>query len=125
RWQALGSHQGGALRAVWAAPEDAAEELWAVGDGGVILRSSGGTIGEVPSGTGRNLYAIWGAAADDLWTVGQWGEVLHFDGEAWARVGTGTGRLALFGLFGSGHPDGPGRIFAVGASGGVLRYRAY
>src|SRR6267142_995111 len=59
---------GEALRAIWGS--EAA--VFAIGEGGTILRSSdhGGTWAAIASGTTRHLSAIWGSSEGDLWAAG-------------------------------------------------------
>ena len=93
-------------------------------------RSGGRWVSEL-SGAREDLRRLFGTGPADVWAAGgaeppgRASALLHFDGQVWSRVGTGTGRLALFGLTGTDQADGGGRIFAAGASGGVLRLRGY
>lgn len=116
------------LRAVWGSSWS---DVFVAGDGGLILHRSGGRWVSELSGAREDLRRLWGTGPTDVWAgggaepPGRASALLHFDGQSWSRVGTGTGRLALFGLFGSEREDQGGRVFAVGAAGGVLRFRGY
>jgi hypothetical protein len=68
------------LRAVWAANTNA---VYAVGDGGVILRRRDNTWTQMDSGTTNTLRGLWGTSASNVWVVGEGGTVLRFDGSTW------------------------------------------
>lgn len=99
-----------ALRAVWGSgPND----VWAVGDNGVMLRYTG-TWSRVDPITTFSLRGVWGTAANNVYAVGLGGTVLHYDGQAWKRQDSGT-TISLIGVFGAGKD-----VFAVGYSGSIL-----
>lgn len=75
------------LHDVWAAD---ANNVFAVGDGGTILRRSGGEWLAMPSGTTQSLRDVHGTSAADVWAVGMAGTVLHYNGTAWSKVTAGT-----------------------------------
>lgn len=75
------------LHDVWAAD---ANNVFAVGDGGTILRRSGGEWLAMPSGTTASLRDVHGTSASDVWAVGQGGTVLHYNGSAWSAVSVGS-----------------------------------
>jgi hypothetical protein len=79
-WQRLTAPETHELRAVWGS---AADQVFAVGNAGVILRFDGSIWHSMDSGTSQTLYTIWGAAADDLYAAGLGGRILHFDGQHW------------------------------------------
>ncbi|MBN1770375.1 MAG: hypothetical protein JXB32_03870, partial [Deltaproteobacteria bacterium] len=109
------------LTHVWgSAPDD----VFAVGQGGLIVRYDGnlaGTWSEMTSGAILYLYAVWGVSASDVIAVGQSGTILHYDGNA---AGTWTEMTApssvssapLRAVWGSASDD----VFAVGPYGGVI-----
>jgi hypothetical protein len=101
-----------ALRAVWGAGKN---DVWAVGDNGLILKYNGTQWSRVDSGTQFGLRGIWGTAANNVYAVGIGGTVLRYDGQAWKRQDSGTG-ISLIGVFGAGKD-----VFAVGYSGAILR----
>ncbi len=65
-------------------------DIWAVGDGGAIIRYDGQTWKAVESNTSATLLDVWGSAPDDVWAVGGDDEfdgvVLHYDGNQWSEV---------------------------------------
>lgn len=77
-----------ALFKVWgAAPDD----VWAVGDNGVILHYDGSAWSQVPSDTVRDLISLWGTGPDDIVAVGgrDIGAIARFDGERWSAQDVG------------------------------------
>ncbi len=75
------------LHDVWAAD---ANNVFAVGDAGAILRRSNGEWLAMPSGTTASLRDVHGTSDSDVWVVGQAGTVLHYNGTAWSAVSVGT-----------------------------------
>ena len=63
------------LNGVWGA---AANDIWAVGDGGVIVHFNGVDWSTIPSGTTENLSSIWGSGPNDIWAGGDSGILLHY-----------------------------------------------
>lgn len=116
-WE-LPAPQGETLRAVWGA---AANDVWAVGDGGVVLHFDGSVFTAAERATDHDLLAVHGSSASDVWAVGQGGVVLHFDGDSWTAMDLGTlidasgGAMTgdLYGVFAAG----PDVVWAVGHSG--------
>jgi hypothetical protein len=110
--------QGETLHAAWSA---AADDVWMVGEHGVLLHYDGASFRNVGAGTQEPLLAVHGSAADDVWAVGGGGVVLHYDGDSWtstdvsnlidASAGAMTG--ALYGVFAAA----PDSVWAVGFSG--------
>jgi hypothetical protein len=71
----------GVLYGVWGS---ASNDVWAVGDGGMIVHWDGTGWVTVPSGTSEFLYAVNGTASDDVWAAS--GRVmLHWDGTSWTN----------------------------------------
>jgi hypothetical protein len=101
---------GTLLHAVWAVT---AGEVFAVGDGGTILRRRDGAWTVMESGTTANLRGVWAASATDAWAVGEAGTVLRYDGSGWSPL-DGI-ELDLQVVWGASPTDvflaGPGRVF--------------
>jgi hypothetical protein len=96
------------LRGVWG---NAANNYWAVGEGGTILHYDGTSWQPQTSGTLNKLYSVWGSSSTDIWAVGELGTVLHYDGAAWTTtVVPSSGTLAS--VFGSG----PDNVWMVGGT---------
>lgn len=47
-----------------------ANDVYAVGMGGLILHYDGDAWSQIPSGTDATLYGLWGASGEDVWIVG-------------------------------------------------------
>ena len=97
---------------VWGA---SAFDVWAVGEGGVILRRDGNDWSAEGSTTDARLIAVWGSDADDVYAVGGDGTgiVLRYDGVAWSEFATTPEPL-------SGVWTAPSRALYVGGNRGYL-----
>lgn len=60
--------------------------VYAVGNGGAILRYDGVSWVEDASPTHKNLHSIWAAAVNDIYACGENGTIIHFDGNSWSLV---------------------------------------
>lgn len=69
------------LGAVWAVTTG---DVFAVGDGGTILRRANNVWSAMTSNTTANLRGVWAANASDAWAVGPGGVAMHYDGAAWS-----------------------------------------
>src|SRR6476659_5797076 len=73
------------LHGVWAA---SANDVFAVGDGGTILRRVNGTWTQMTSPTTNHLRGVWGLSSSDVWACGVAsggaGTVVHFNGTSWS-----------------------------------------
>lgn len=92
---------GTLLHAIWAVN---ANDVFAVGDGGTILRRQNGNAWTaMVSGTTANLRGLWAASSTDVWAGGVGGVVLHFNGTAWSAVTGATSDVDA--VWGSGSND--------------------
>lgn len=57
-----------------------AQELWAVGEGGTVVRCRGGQCGLVPSGTRASLHSVLGTASGEVWVGGEASTLLRLRG---------------------------------------------
>lgn len=105
------------LRGVWGS---AANDVWAVGDGGTVIRWNGTSWATVVvTGVTENLQAIHGAAAGSIWAVGLNATIIRWDGTAWAVQDAPNGVTDdLYGVWAAGN----GTAMAVGERGRGLRY---
>ncbi len=99
------------LNDVWGLGQD----LFAVGEGGVILRHAKGAWTAQTSGIMTDLNAVAGVAINDVWAVGADGVALHFDGTTWTATETGVDE-ALWAVF----APAPDAVYAVGNAGVAL-----
>lgn len=105
------------LNAVWGS---AADNVYAVGRNGLVLRFDGSAWREVSEAkvTTNNLLAIWGTAKDDIWSVGAFGTIVHFDGTRWSVVASPDTLDTLRGVWAAARDN----VFAVGDRGTVTHY---
>ena len=72
------------LHGVWAIDED---DVFAVGNGGTILRRvNGNDWFAMSSGTTTNLTTVWGSSSSDVWVGSTSSLVLHYDGTSWSQI---------------------------------------
>lgn len=113
---------GGLVTGLWGA---SADDVFAAGFFGVLMRYTGGTWTEDESPTEEMLLDVWGSSATDVFAVGTGGAIVHWDGTAWATMESGLegedcgcGPPTLWGVWGSGPSD----VYAVADEGIVLHY---
>ena len=116
----------GALRGVWSS--SARGDVWAVGDGGAILRcqrtDSGPTLPctklSVPEKTTGALRGVWGSSANgDVWVVGDGGTILRCQGTTCSKSSVPSGPTGAFnGVSGGTASD----IWAVGDGATILHW---
>lgn len=94
-----------------------ANEAWAVGRNGLILRRIGSLWFRVPSPVSESLWDLWASGPDDVWIVGAGEVILHFDGTELKVVQTSRGRVVLHGVQGIRGPDG-WELWIAGLDGG-------
>ncbi|HET9990197.1 MAG TPA: protein kinase [Kofleriaceae bacterium] len=85
----------GSLNSVWGA---AANDVWIVGERGVVRHFVEGVWRDIEVGSVADFYRLGGTATDDVWIVGGWGTILHWDGHAWRELPSGT-HVALYGIW--------------------------
>ena len=68
----------------------AANDVWAVGDGGALVHYDGASWSNVSSGVTTDLRSLWAADATHVWMVGASGRVLFWDGAGLASENTDT-----------------------------------
>jgi hypothetical protein len=94
----------------------AANDVWAVSDGGLILHYDGTKWTTQHVGM-FDLNGIWGGAPNDIWVVGDGGTLLHYDGTSWTPMMSGT-PLSLGAVYGSSTSD----VWLIGDQGLVMHY---
>jgi predicted secreted protein with PEFG-CTERM motif len=60
-----------------------ADDGWAVGDYGTVIRWNGTAWSYVASPTTLPLYSVYMVSADDGWAVGYGGTIIRWNGTAW------------------------------------------
>jgi hypothetical protein len=98
----------------------AGDTLFAVGNGGAILRLVGQRWEREPSPTGRNLRALDLVSPEEGWAVGDRGTVLRWDGQSWSvsDLPPGFDLVDITTVAG----DAPGHAYATAADGRLLVY---
>ncbi len=81
-----------------------ANDVFAVGDGGTILRRQNGAWTKMTSNTTENLRAVWVHSSTNVWAVGQNGTVVRWDGSTWT-VDTNAPDLSYAGVWGAAPDD--------------------
>lgn len=67
-----------------------ANDIFAVGIGGVIVHYNGTRWMQMDSPTHEHLMDVWGLSSDDVYAVGFDGTILHYDGTDWSTVSSST-----------------------------------
>ncbi|NLI55798.1 hypothetical protein GX420_02250 [bacterium] len=102
------------LRCVWGSgPND----VFIVGDDGVILHYNGTSWSSMDSGTTNYLLSVWGNGPNDVFAIGYAGTILHYNGTSWSSMDSGTINTSL-GVWGSASND----VYTVGYTGAILHY---
>lgn len=109
--------QGQNLNAAWGS---AGSQMWAVGDGGTILRSDGEQWNGVASGVVNRLLGVWAAGPTTAWAVGEGPTLLRWNGLTWQRDPQLPMRLfdQLFAVWGVHEAS----VFVVGTYGTILHW---
>jgi len=111
-WRAVALSHPNTLHGLWGSSES---DVWAVGNGGLILHHDGKAWGSVPSPTSTDLNAVWGAG-QAVWAVGDGGTILRRNGGAWTEE-TSPVQQDLNGVWSDGV-----EAWAVGAGGTLLHH---
>ena len=113
------------LSSIWGAADDA---VWAVGDGGTILRWNGSAWLSEVSATAANLKSIWGTARDDVWTGGDpqgaLVTLLRRDSNVWQPVSAPLFRLLGLSLSGGTSVDRSNAYVVSPTDGSMLQLAA-
>ncbi|MBX7208567.1 MAG: PKD domain-containing protein [Verrucomicrobiaceae bacterium] len=102
------------LRDVWGLNTS---NIWAVGDGGVILKWNGSAWTAQSSGTTANLLRVWGSDANNVWAVGASGTIRKWNGTSWGAQTSGTTNT-LRSVWGNSATS----VWAVGDVGTILKW---
>ncbi len=93
------------------------DNVFVVGENGIIVSYLGGDSATVEQHGSANLYGVWVSPSTDAYAVGASGTVLHYDGETWSGMDSGTSE-DLRAVWGSSSSD----VYAVGGSEGDREY---
>ena len=89
----VNANRNGKLRSVWGS---ASNDVWAVGDDGIILHYNGANWSTADSGTPYRLYDIWGDGGNIVYAVGLFGTLLQNTGSGWVSVNSGINEFAIW-----------------------------
>jgi len=98
-WFAMTSGTGNTLNGVWGT---GTSNIYAVGNGGTILRYNGTAWTAIASPTTNNLHDVWGSSASDIYMVGANGTVLRYNGAAFTTISLGTSSTLFTDVYGTG-----------------------
>ena len=106
-WTALPCQMPQDIYAIWGLADD---DIYAVGNAGLILHYDGFGWSQQPGGAGKQLVAVWGSASDNVYALGfSDGVILHYNGSDWTSEPNASSSN-LFSIWGSG----PNDIFVSG-----------
>jgi hypothetical protein len=106
--------QGMRLVRIWGADPS---NVWAVGDGGTIVKWNGSAWSAQSSSTSQNLSGVWGSDASNVWAVGWFGTIVKWNGSAWSVQSSSTSQT-LVGVWGSDTSN----VWAVGDGGTIVKW---
>ena len=130
-WNRIQVATTAALYAVFVADS---KDVWAVGDGGIILKSAGPpAMGALPSfapdpkadpSVTVRLWGLWAASASDAWAVGEQGTLVHWNGTAWSKWPAALTQERLRGVFGRTPVSmtASNDVWAIGENRTILHY---
>jgi hypothetical protein len=110
--------EGGATGAVLGLWGSAWNDVFAVGEDGLILHYDGTAWQSMDSGTELTIKGVWGLSGSDVFAVGDEGLILHYDGHSWSPVASPWTEGSLLGIWGLSADD----LYAVGESGTILHF---
>jgi uncharacterized protein YjdB len=111
-WSVMESPTSMDLHGVWGT---AVSDVYAVGNGGVILHYDGNVWSLMSNPEAEFLNAVWGSSSNDVYALG-W-PMLHYDGTAWSATSS-PANDDVQGVWGSSPSD----VFAVGRVGTIIHY---
>ena len=75
------------LKNIWG---DAQNNVFCVGDGGLILRYNGTTWSQMLSPTNRTIMSIWGMSSSQIYAAGASGIIIYYNGLQWQSLTSPT-----------------------------------
>lgn len=114
-WSEEISNTEGHIRAIWGTDPC---NVFAVGDGGVILHYDGSGWTEMESPTTYQLHGLHGSSPDNVYAVGLESVILHYNGDRWAAVSG----LPNYGSFRAVWTSGPADVYVAGPRGIILHF---
>lgn len=115
-WRVVTVDTSATLHAVWGT---SAEDVWAVGDGGVALHYDGVAWEVMQADVSEGLRAVWGSSPGDVWAAGVDGALTHWDGGKWTAWSAKPSTSEwINGLWGAAEDD----VWAVGGAGVIWHF---
>jgi len=102
------------LLSVWAAGDN---EIFAVGNGGAMLRASGQSVAVSRDAKERTMRGVHGTSVQNVWAVGDKGVIFKYDGRNWTEVNSPT-NYNLFVVLCVSEDE----IYVAGSHGMLFRY---
>ena len=112
--------QGADLKALWGSKSD---DIWAGGDGGILLHWDGRTWTSFRTTEQSDINAIWGNGTGAVWAIDNSGNIHRTNGNCvsgapcWSRVHTTNG-VSLLGIAGTSATD----VWVVGSAGNIVHW---
>ena len=91
--------------------------LFAVGNNGLILELVLGEWMEMENEFSTNLIGVWGVSKSNIFATGYSGTILHYDGHTWSKMQCNTTQ-SFNNIWGSSSDD----VYAVAYNGLVFHY---
>lgn len=113
-WESMETGNTNDLNSIWGS---SAENIYAVGDRGTIIRYDGTRWQQIKTGSDDLLFGIWGSSASDIIAVGGRGKVLRFDGTSWNII-TGLKKVHFVGVWGNRRDN----VYIYGDRGTVIHF---
>lgn len=95
-------------------------DVWAVGDKGLILHWNGKILVPRASGVDTALRGVGGSSPSDVWFVGDKGRALHWDGLSLSDKSPGNLEFSLRAV---AAPEDGATVLAAGDAGTIYRYQ--
>jgi photosystem II stability/assembly factor-like uncharacterized protein len=94
-------------------------DIWVVGDQGVIRHWDGSTWKTPSNDLGMNtLNGVWATSATNAWAVGAYGTILNWNGTTWSKVDQKLTSEALTAVWAANPAD----VWVTGGSGSLLHW---
>lgn len=93
------------------------QDIWAVGDDGLIVHYNGTTWTTIPSPHGDRINALTMLSSTSGWAVGDGGKIIRYNGATWTQVSSPV-TDHLNGIWMVSETEG----WAVGEAGKIIRY---
>jgi hypothetical protein len=107
--------QGNTLQSVFFIDADNA---FAVGEKGSIIRYSSGSWTAMQSNTTQNLFKVWAYDVNNVFAVGSAGTVMRYDGNSWSSISQSLSSNTLMAVWGLSPTD----LYAGSNDGTILHF---